>query len=166
MTIIKNNTEGYGYKYASLGDIAEQGVEIPKMKTGTDEGIEYVYYYDTDLAEWIRGARVVIPENKGMNNAQLYASAVTYARRVTTQLAKQLACRDDEAIEETDENGEMKKPRKATDAQIEYVKKLYSSEEQARICEHYKVEDIADLDQKIISQYIASARARNEKHNQ
>ena len=157
--IIKNNSQAYGYKYASLSDIAEQGIEIPKMKTGTEEGIEYVFYYDTDLNEWIRGARVVIPENKSQNKAQQYASAITYARRVSTQMAKQLACTDDQDIE-------AEQPR-ATDKQIEYLTKLYSQDELNKITEYYQVANISDLPVDIVSQYISSGKQRNDekKHN-
>ena len=104
--IVVNNSKGYGYNYASLSDIAIQGFEIPKMKTGTDNNKEYVYYYDKDLKEWIRGSEIVIPENivnkdgkNKMNSAQLYGAAVSYARRYTTLLALQLACDDDKNLE-------------------------------------------------------------------
>ena len=160
--IIRNNTEGYGYKYASLADIAEQGVEIPKMKTGTEDGVEYIYYYDADLKEWVRGARVVVPENKGMNKAQLYASAVTYARRLTVQMAQGIACTDDEAIEDTDDQGETKQgkkgPKIASEKQIEYLLKLYPKADIDAIVSHYKLESINDLPADIASKYI------NEKH--
>ena len=162
--IIKNNTEGYGYNYASLADIAEQGVEIPKMKTGTEEGREYVYYWDSELKDWIRGAGVIVPENKGMNKAQLYASAITYARRVTVQLAKGIACSDDIVIEDTDESGETKQgkkgPKTASQKQIDYLLKLYPKADIDAIVSHYKLETINDLPADIASKYI------NEKHNQ
>lgn len=169
--IIKNASQGNRYTYASLSDIANQGYEIPKMTVRKVDGDEYVFYWDEAYINdsmyngWVQGAKVVVPSpilnrdgKPAMNEAQLYGSALTYARRYTTLLALGLACEDDKQLES--------EPPKATDKQIEYVKKLYSSEEQARICEHYKVDDIADLDQSIISQYIASAKARNEKHNQ
>lgn len=106
--ILKNTTEGYGYKYTSLSGIAEQGNIIPKMKVGTDEHNlkDYVYYYDKELNEWIRGAEIVVPENiitkdgkEKLNSAQRYGSALTYARRYTTLMALQLVCEDDKAIE-------------------------------------------------------------------
>lgn len=59
--------------------------------------------------------------------------------------------------------------KKASDKQIEYLRKLYNAEEQARIIQHYKVEKFEDLDAYVVSQYIASAQKRNEeytKHNQ
>lgn len=105
--IVSNASKAYGYNYASLADIINQGFVIPKMKTGTDtNGKEYVYYLDTELNEWIRGAEIVIPENivtkdgkNKMNSAQRYGSAITYARRYTAHLALQLACDDDKKLE-------------------------------------------------------------------
>ena len=60
--IVINGSQGYGYNYASLPDIAKQGFEIPKMKTGTDkENLkDYIYYYDSDTKQWERGAEIVI----------------------------------------------------------------------------------------------------------
>ena len=108
--IVVNDSKGYGYNYASLGDIANQGFKIPKMKTGTENEKEYVYYFDSELKEWIRGAEIVIPENivnssgkNKMNAAQLYGSALTYARRYTTLMALQLACDDDKNLESSPE---------------------------------------------------------------
>lgn len=161
--IIKNNSEGYGYSYASLSDIAEQGVEIPKMKTVTEDGQDYIAYYDADLNDWIRGAKVVVPESKGMNDAQRYASAVTYARRVTVQLAKGLACRDDKDIEDIDENGEQKHQPLVTPKQVEYIGKLYDAKMLDRICSYYKVESIAELTIKQANEVIEKAKKRNEQ---
>lgn len=96
--IIKNKSQGYGYKYTSLADFAREGVEIPTMRTSTDEFGEFVEYKDAD-GEWQRGARVVEMEMKGMNPAQAYGSALTYARRYTVALAHGIATDDDDAIE-------------------------------------------------------------------
>ena len=95
--LVKNNSKAYGYNYASLGDIVKQGFEIPKMRLATHEGTDYVEYFDG--AEWQLGARVVVPEMKGSNEAQRYGSALTYARRYTAQMALQLVCDDDTKIE-------------------------------------------------------------------
>lgn len=97
--IVVTNSKAYGYNYASLSDIAKQGFEIPKMKTGTEEGKEYVYYFDKELNEWIRGAEIVVPEMRGSNSAQKYGASITYARRVTCQLALSLASADDQELE-------------------------------------------------------------------
>ena len=112
--IVKNASKGYGYNYASLSDIAKQGYTIPKMKTGTEEGREYVFYKDGD--EWIRGSEIVIPESKSMNKAQLYGSALTYARRYTTLMALQLSCDDDAKVEDLKADGTRK--TKEEDAKI------------------------------------------------
>lgn len=54
--------------------------------------------------------------------------------------------------------------KKASDKQIEYLRKLYNAEEQARIIQYYKVEKFEDLDAGIVSQYIASAQQRNKAY--
>lgn len=167
--IIKNNSQGYGYKYASLTDIATQGVEIPKMKTGTDPISlkDYIYYWDTDLNEWIRGAEIVPTENKSMNNAQNYASGVTYARRVSVQLAKQLACGDDEVVENTNADGTNKEPAKVSQRQIEYIVKLYDAPMVAKILQYYQIENLTQLTIEQASEVIEKAKKRNnEKSNQ
>lgn len=147
--IIKNESEGYGYSYASLSDIAKQGHEIPKMKTDTDaNGNEYVYYFDGN--EWQRGARVVIPSNKGMNEAQLYGSALTYARRYTTLMALQLVCDDDKELETSNEV--------ATESQINYLIKLYTQEEIDKMVDYYKLASINELPKQVASQYISNRK--------
>lgn len=96
--IVKNASEGYGYHYASLADFARQGVPIPKMRITVDEFGEFIEYLDEEK-NWQRGARVVVPEMKGCNQAQMYGSAVTYARRFTVALANAIATDDDDEIE-------------------------------------------------------------------
>lgn len=95
--IVKNNSKAYGYNYASLGDIVKQGFEIPKMRVAVHDGIDYVEYYDGE--NWQLGARIVVPDMKGSNEAQRYGSGLTYARRYTAQMALQLVCDDDTKIE-------------------------------------------------------------------
>lgn len=97
--IIKNSSEGYGYNYASLADFARQDVPIPPMRTVVDEFGEFVEYYDAKSEQWHRGARVVPLSMKGMNEAQAYGSALTYARRYTVALANGIATDDDDNIE-------------------------------------------------------------------
>lgn len=97
--IVNTASKAYGYNYASLADIVNQGFEMPKQKTGTDNGKEYIYSYDKELNEWVRGAEIVIPQMKGMNEAQKYGSALTYARRYSAQLQSGLVSDDDKKIE-------------------------------------------------------------------
>lgn len=157
--IIQNSTEGYGYHYASLSDMARQDISIPLMKTQVVDGQEYIYYFDEELNEWLQGARVVVPISKGMNEAQMYASAITYARKVTTQMARCVACRDDEDIENTDSSGNQK-PSKATERQVDYIRKLYSSNSIGTILEKYKLEKLDDMPFDLARKLIESA---NEK---
>lgn len=99
--IVKADSAAYGYNYASLADIVKQGFEIPKMRImpGTG-GRDYIEYLGEDK-EWHIGAQIVVPEMKGMNAAQAYGSALTYARRYTAQMALALACDDDQKLEKS-----------------------------------------------------------------
>lgn len=95
--IVKNASQGYGYSYSNLADLAKAGIEIPIMKTQRVDGDEYVFAFID--GEWIQGAKVIEMEMKGMNAAQAYGSALTYARRYTVQLVKGIACDDDDKVE-------------------------------------------------------------------
>lgn len=99
--IVKTASKGYNYNYASLGDIAKAGIEIPKMRIKPTENGDYIEYLD-DNGEWQIGAKIVIPEMVKSNDAQKYGAAVTYARRVTAQLALSLVCSDDDKVETSD----------------------------------------------------------------
>lgn len=150
--IVANKSKAYGYNYASLGDIAQQGFQIPKMKTGTEDGKEYVFYYDAELKEWIRGAEVVVPEMKGMNTAQQYGSALTYARRYTTLMALSLACDDDKKLEATAPKGQNLwdglEDKGLKDLADEF-RSLYDKDEQERILKGLnlnKAEEIGKVD--------------------
>ena len=111
--IVKTTSQGYNYNYASLGDIARAGHEIPKMRIKpTPEG-DYIEYYDGE--EWQIGAKIVIPEMAKSNDAQKYGAAVTYARRVTAQLALSLVCSDDDKVEtHTKEDAEQNEKRNSS----------------------------------------------------
>ena len=131
--LVKNNSKAYGYNYASLGDIVKQGFEIPKMRLVAHEGNDYVEYFDGK--DWQMGARVVVPEMKGSNEAQRYGSALTYARRYTAQMALQLVCDDDTKIETSEPSArpkrnvdfaEIRKEIEIADS-IEMVRKIYAS---------------------------------------
>lgn len=100
--IVKNASKGYGYTYSNLADLAKAGIEIPPMKTQKVGEDEYVFALID--GEWLQGAKVVEMEMKGMNQAQAYGSALTYARRYTVQLVKAIACDDDNAIEQDGAN--------------------------------------------------------------
>lgn len=95
--IVKNASKGYNYKYSNLADLARAGVEVPPMRTERVDGYEYVFAKVGN--EWIQGARVVELTTNGMNPAQAYGAALTYARRYTVQLVQAIACDDDDALE-------------------------------------------------------------------
>lgn len=96
--IIKAASKGYNYNYASLADIAKAGQHIPKMRIKPTPDGDYIEYLDENN-EWQTGAKIVIPDMAKSNEAQKYGAAVTYARRVTAQLALSLVCSDDDKIE-------------------------------------------------------------------
>lgn len=158
--IVANTSKAYGYNYASLSDIANQGFAIPKMKTGTDGEKEYVYYYDAELKEWVRGAEIVVPEMKGSNSAQRYGSAITYARRYTTLLALSLACDDDKKIETQEPNAEktdrwqgLQEDLNIKDLADEF-RKLYTQEEQDRILKGLKYTRAEDIGIQDLTKYV------------
>ena len=111
--IIGNKSEGHNYHYASLADIARQGITIPPMRVVPEfdkEGHLAAEYVEALLekrdkegkllsAEWVRGARVVVPSSTRMNEAQAYGSALTYARRYTVLTLLGIACDDDDKVE-------------------------------------------------------------------
>jgi hypothetical protein len=162
--IVANQSKAYGYNYASLSDIVNQGFEIPKMKTGTEDGKEYVYYLDKELNEWIRGAEIVIPENivnangkNKMNKTQLYGSALTYARRYTCHLALQLACDDDKKVET-----EAPKKSGIFDMSLaDEFRALYSQEDQARILKGLNIKTAEEIGEADLQKYIIFKK--NEK---
>lgn len=108
--IVKNASKAgggsFGYNYASLGDMAKQGVEIPKMRThiernsitGVIDG-EYIEYWDGN--NWQVGSKIVETQIRGGGNAaQQYGASLTYARRYTTAMATAIATDDDDKIEQ------------------------------------------------------------------
>lgn len=106
--VIKKNSKGYGYEYASLADLAEQGCEIPHTKIELEEGKQFLWFYDEEMKTWLRGAEIVIPEMAKANKAQQYGAALTYAFRYVTQMFNRVATGDDALVEDVDDNGERK----------------------------------------------------------
>lgn len=160
--IVDKSSDGFGYSYASLADIARQSFKIPKMKTGTDNGREYVYWFDEDLKEWLRGAEIVIPDSPKnsqgkdkMNKAQLYGASLTYARRYTVLMADSLATDEDVQVE-TVKQEIFDAPTPADiKALAEEFKKLYTKEEQVRILNGLKITDPEQIGYENLQKYIA-----------
>lgn len=147
--IVNKSTEGYGYSYASLADIARQGYDIPLMKTGTENDKEYVYWLHEN--EWLRGAQIVLPSIKNSNDAQMYGAALTYARRYTTLMANCLATDDDVQIEKEvifDEPIEKKK------SLANEFNKLYTVEEKARILNGLKITEPEMMNVNDLEKYV------------
>lgn len=143
--VVVNSSQGYGYSYASLGDIAKQGFTLPKMKTGTEGEREYIFYYDVELKEWVRGAEIVVPDSKGMNKAQLYGSALTYARRYTALLSLQLACDDDKELESKPKIFDEPIPNGNLKSLADEFRSLYPQEEQERILNGLKLKKAEEI---------------------
>lgn len=164
--VVFTKSKAYGYSYASLGDIANQGFEIPRMKTGTENEREYVYCYDKETKEWIRGAEIVIPQMKGMNTAQMYGSALTFSRRYSVMMFLGLVSDDDKQLETKapmEEKTAIQKNGQAQNSAMwqglqedlnikdlaDEFRKLYTQEEQDRILKGLKytrAEDIGIVD--------------------
>lgn len=147
--VVANKSKAYGYNYASLGDIANQGFEIPRMKTGTENDREYVYCYDKETKEWIRGAEIVIPQMKSMNTAQMYGSALTYARRYSVLMYLGLVCDEDKKLETESPSQIFDEPIPSLKGLADEFRTLYTKEEQDRILNglHYnRAEDIGRVD--------------------
>ena len=98
--IVKSESKAYGYNYASLADIVNQGFRLPIMETRNIDGETFMGWLD-EQNQWHQGAPLIVPEMKGMNAAQAMGSALTYARRYTAQMALGLACDDDAKLEKT-----------------------------------------------------------------
>lgn len=145
--VVANKSKAYGYNYASLGDIANQGFEIPRMKTGTENDREYVYCYDKETKEWIRGAEIVIPQMKSMNTAQMYGSALTYARRYSVLMYLGLVCDEDKKLEAQSPSGIFDEPivKASVKDLADEFRKLYTQEEQDRILAGLKYERAEDI---------------------
>lgn len=114
--VIKKNSKGYGYEYASLADLVEQGCAMPHMKIEIEDGKQFLWFYDESLKEWLRGAEIVIPEMAKANAAQRYGAALTYAFRYVTQMFNRVATGDDALIEDIDDKGERKTAQTAEKA--------------------------------------------------
>lgn len=144
--IVKKSSDAYGYSYASLEDIVKQGFEIPQMRVKPTEYGDYIEYLD-EKGEWNIGARIVIPEMKGKNSAQMYGAGLTYARRYTAMNALKLVCGDDkdvETVEKPVENSVSK--YKLTEKRIQYCEtveklmglwKTFSEQEQLEFREAF-----------------------------
>ena len=161
--VVANKSKAYGYNYASLGDIALQGFQIPKMKTGTEEGKEYVYCYDPELKEWIRGAEIIIPQMKSMNEAQRYGSGLTYARRYSVLMFLGLVCDEDKKLEtqiptESAKRWEgLEEDMNIKDLADEF-RKLYPKEDQERILKGLNYTRAEDIGIKDLQKYVNFAK--------
>lgn len=122
-------SDRFGFKYASLSDMVESGVDIPKMRLTVRDGLQFVEYFDG--SDWQLGAQVITAfESKGMNACQAYGSALTYARRYTVQMAMQVAVDDDKNVETAGASAraESYTSKSATAKQIETIQNILGKE--------------------------------------
>lgn len=161
--IVKNASKGYGYTYSNLADLARAGIDIPPMKTEKVGEDEYVFAKIGN--EWVQGAKVVEMEMKGMNAAQAYGSALTYARRYTVQLVMGIACDDDDKIEQDGEarRKEVKINRIDFNEVREAIKVI---DDVASLQDYYKslgVERMSEAQQKYINGIIGKRKKELEQ---
>lgn len=161
--IVKNASKGYGYTYSNLADLARAGIDIPPMKTEKVGEDEYVFAKIGN--EWTQGAKVVEMEMKGMNAAQAYGSALTYARRYTVQLVMGIACDDDDKIEQDGEarRKEVKTNRIDFNEVREAIKVI---DDVASLQDYYKglgVERMSEAQQKYINGIIGKRKKELEQ---
>lgn len=166
--IIKNASKGYNYKYSNLADLARAGVEIPPMRTERVDGYEYVFAKVGN--EWIQGARVVELTTNGMNPAQAYGAALTYARRYTVQLVQAIACDDDDALEAhtAEERKNFSKTKTNYGINFDEVKEalevIDDSESLKAYYEEIKAKNLSDKQMAAINRMFNQAKGRlNEK---
>ena len=135
--VVKNRSKAYGYNYTSLADIANAGFEIPKMRVRPTEFGEFIEYFDGN--EWQTGAKIVVPDMKGSNEAQRYGSALTYARRYTALMSLQLVCADDQDIETKAPQGSQKPQNQRKGISFDDIKEtLETLDDEASINEYAK----------------------------
>ena len=127
--LVKNNSSAFGYNYASLADIVKQGFEIPQMRIKPTEFGDYIEYKDPDTGEWYIGSKVVMPEMKGKNSAQMYGAGLTYARRYCTLNALKLICSDDVDVETCPQPVEKHVEKSAATDTILMINKCQSEQE-------------------------------------
>lgn len=162
--IVKNASKGYGYTYSNLADLAKAGIEIPQMKTEKIDGDEYVFAKVGD--EWLQGAKVVEMEMKGMNAAQAYGSALTYARRYTVQLVMAIACDDDDKVEQ---DGEARRKEYNNQSRIDFqevrdqVKIIDDMESLQTLYKELSAEKLTEKQQAVINRIINERKKELEQ---
>ena len=166
--IVKNASKGYNYKYSNLADLARAGVEIPPMRTERVDGYEYVFAKVGN--EWIQGARVVELTTNGMNPAQAYGAALTYARRYTVQLVQAIACDDDDALEAHTEEDRKNFSKAKTNYGINFdevkeaLEVIDDAESLKAYYEEIKAKNLSDKQMAAINRMFNQAKGRlNEK---
>lgn len=173
--IVKNKSKAgsdkFGYNYASLADIVEQGFDIPEMRVKpvfTPDGTTYIgdwIEYKDKYGNWQIGSRIIDDKLGSMNAQQSRGSSETYARRYTTLMALGIAGQDDKKVEDDGIAKRQGKSENHIDFQevrdelalrddIESVKELYQS---------LKVDTMTPAQQKYINSIFNKRKKELEK---
>lgn len=183
--ILKNNTQGYGYKYCELSEIVkaleEQGMTFYQY-TDTDPNTlkDYIYtvIVDKDGKERkaLRGSEIILATLSGKNNpAQEMGASLTYARRYSLLMALGLATEDDDA--KSLDGSKKIEPKKVenktneliTKVQDEQITKLtkglnLSPDQVLADIKNFKKERLCDLTKTEADKYIAVLNHRVAKN--
>lgn len=176
-SVLKKNTQGYGYKYTDLSSIHQYLEENGQRYTQrvetvfnpiTGEPYDYIFTqkYSKDGDGWkkeeeVRGCRIISASLTGKTNeAQEQGSGITYARRYSLLLAYGLSTDDDDAESYSRPKQDAKTGRSGSGIDFAEVranmKKATSVEELTAICKaipeplkKYFVKDYEELKGKL-----------------
>lgn len=169
VTRIKKKKDGYGYKYTELSQINEycesNNIDYyQEIETCDINGEDYmITYISEDGKEYKKhkGCKIVEAVLSGIKNpVQEYGSSLTYCRRYSLLMALGLATEDDDGVSL---NGASKN-EKASEKQIETLKKIFKTEEMIKkFLDKYKLDKIEDVSKSLASEVIKKNLSKENK---